>query len=81
MVSDGQTFDVEVCDGRRWILLTSCPTLGRAMEIAKEGNGTTRRARVRADRWDEARQVYIGKIVYEYEPGSAASYKDKYLKR
>ncbi len=38
-------------------------------------------ARVRVDRWAEARQVYIGEIVYEYEPGSAASYKDKYLKR
>jgi hypothetical protein len=37
-------------------------------------------ARVRVGRRDEARRIYVGRIVYEYETAFAASYKDKHLK-
>lgn len=74
-------FDVEVCDRGRWILTGSYQTATHAISVAKEEGGTTRRSRVRADRWDEDRKVYVGTVIFEYEPAVAASYKDRYLEK
>lgn len=79
-MTERKTFDLEVYEGGRWILTGSYQTASRAIAAAKEEGGA-RQARVRADRWDEAAQLYVGNIVFEYEPPSAGSYRGRYLKK
>lgn len=80
-MSEAKTFDVEVYEGGRWVLMGGFQTASHAIAVAKAEGGASRRSRVRADRWDEVRQVYVGAIIFEYEPTAAASYRDRYLKK